>query len=70
MHLASFLPTLSTSNKCNHFESICLEGGVFVFWFYFLVVSFSCVRATLFIAAHNRRVYIWSEEKGFESHEL
>lgn len=53
VHLVSLLPTLSTSNKCNHFVFLCwLEGGVFV--------SFSSIRTTLFIAAQERRVYVWS----------
>lgn len=37
---------------------------------YFVFVSFSSIRTTLFIAAQERRVYVWSEEKRFESHEL
>lgn len=71
MHLASLLLTLSTSNKCNHFESMLSRGRGFCFLvLFFVFVSFSSIRTTLFIVVQERRVYVWSEEKGFESHEL
>lgn len=70
VHLASLCP------PCLHLisaivESVLSRGRGFCFLvLFFGFVSFSCIRATLFIAAHNRRVYVRSEEKSFESHEL
>lgn len=67
MHLASLLPTLPTSIKCNHLSLSMLSivrGFCFlVLFFFYLFVSFSSIRTTLFIVAQKKRVYVWSGRK-------
>ena len=65
MHVASLLPT------CPHLISAIIlslsmltRGRGFCFLvLFFVFVSFSSIRTTLFIAAQERRVYVWSGRK-------
>lgn len=65
MHLASLLPTLSTSISAIILSlSMLTRGRGFCFLvLFFVFVSFSSIRTTLFIAAQERRLYVWSGRK-------